>query len=165
MSAPIPSSLLFKGLLDELLATIAPVVTVVLNTPLKACYGAVVNGTPQDVELDATGSYTIPTGGTLVIQVLKQDPTTGQFSVIATNTSMDSSGNFKVIIPAASHGITPTTGCGTFLFQPSITFPSGGPRPKFFGGQSFEICPTCPPDSNPPAPTALSARPSKGKKK
>ena len=138
------STTLLARVLERVLSAISPGTTIVLATELQACYAGVSSGAPQPVTLDVTGSFTVPIGGTLVLKVKKQDPETGDFATIYSDTIVNADGTVSVVIPANAHGITSETDCGTFLLQPSVAFPTGGPRARFFDGKSFKICPTCP---------------------
>jgi PKD repeat protein len=143
MPSPAPASFTLQTLFERVLAFAASAETVVLNTPLEDCYDGVdASGIPTAVELNVTGTYSVPIGVTVTVEVRKQDPATSTFAVIPSTVEVRGTQSF-VVIPATSHGITAGAECGVFLVQFMATYPPPRARVKYFGGQSFQICADC----------------------
>lgn len=165
MTSPATSSQSLQTLFDRLVVFASASETVVFNTPLQDCYPGVDGNGPVAVELNVTGTYTVPVGATVAHEVRKQNPATGDFVVITSTIEIRGTESFVVIQPA-DHGITSESECGIFLIQFIATYPGARVRVKFFGGQSFQICPDCTEgDSDQLAAKATSSKKAKPRKK
>ncbi len=137
--------------LFELIHTLVPgaTETVVLDTDLSDCYpGLDPHFTPIGVDLDVTGSFTLPIGVNLVIEVMKLDPGTGMFSLVPSTVTVTTSGRTVVTINAADHGVN--EGCTNFLIYFVAVYPGSPPRRRILLIKAFQICDRC--ANTPPQP-------------
>ena len=125
--------------IDSIVA--APTETVVLDNDLDDCYASLDElGTELAVELDITGTVTLPVGAFLEIQVKKVDEATGTFTNVGFDLTVDSAGQTTLVIKPSDHAVT--EGCSNFLIYFIAKYPNSS-RQRILLIKAFMICDKC----------------------